>query len=875
MSVTGTGIPGSTTIKSISANPAALLLNNNATASGTVTLTITDPCATTRYYRIASYGPNLSLGAPLTAVSTTGAVIPSWRSPDCLDFTRPTGTAPSGYVVWISVDGGATYHFWSLLNNEGSGTCVSAGGGPDQNVGQSNGALPWWIPDNPASIGASGVSGYLSTYVVSGQGTTTLVLGNNAGTTVSGAYVQHDDSAGWTAWGALINGQKGVIPGYTLNGSPTVINTSSVLLVNTSNTSVLADPNAQVNFFGDASLYAVNVGTLNVNTPILSTTYLPPQSENFSEGSHCLPLNTLAGLNVGQYLVAEQFAPAGPTGSSPYFFASQIYALTCNTQSTGVDMLDTTGVTMWSAGTANGTNNVTGSGNISINTSGSPGAVITISASGAGPFSGAISYTVQSGDTTTIIARNLALAIDSIWSQPGAFAYHSANVLTITVPTVDQSTIWTIATTGTQTFSTSATGSFGIWTWSPLTHVTLDGLTVDCTAAAPMSLTNGVFAVALYGTVNSSFRNFKLTNVQLGTAFYHWYSYKDTIDNINVKRGANGTSNSYSYDAVTINYSMRDQISNISDTFSSSFGFGMLESMYDQVDNISEAVAEAGRGVKLGSGAGDQYVGITSDNNSNKNLAICCGMYNSDFTEVSGTGGSGLNAFGVSTFDDWVRNNRFSGFRFVNNDEEDIDIFPADIGNQWSDGQVGQNVNATTGIFPGIQDYSGKYKNLNGCGSAYGDGNGHVICGEPLLRAISVANQSVTSGSNTLVTFGDVLADIGQYWNSGTDQWSPQVPGTYQVCVSAIGLASPWSGEFQVFIQKDTGQLMELQSTPVAGSGNSTITGCANISLNGTTDYIQIEANLVGTSPQILGASSARQTQLNIVRIGPLTSIPN
>jgi hypothetical protein len=250
-------------------------------------------------------------------------------------------------------------------------------------------------------------------------------------------------------------------------------------------------------------------------------------------------------------------------------------------------------------------------------------------------------------------------------------------------------------------------------------------------------------------------------------------------------------------------------------------------------------------------------------------------MYNSDFTSVAGTGGSGLNAFGVSTFDDWVRNNRFSGFRFVNNDEEDIDIFPADIGNQWSDGQVGQNVNATTGIFPGIQDYSGKYKNLNGCGSAYGDGNGHVICGEPLLRAISVANQSVTSGSNTLVTFGDVLADIGQYWNSGTDQWSPQVPGTYQVCVSAIGMASPWSGEFQVFIQKDTGQLMELQSTPVAGSGNSTITGCANISLNGTTDYIQIEANLVGTSPQILGASSARQTQLNIVRIGPLTSIPN
>lgn len=67
--ITGTGIPGSTTVLSISSDGSSLLMSANATASGTVTVTTTTNVATTRTMPTTSGGAiNLTITLPSTGL---------------------------------------------------------------------------------------------------------------------------------------------------------------------------------------------------------------------------------------------------------------------------------------------------------------------------------------------------------------------------------------------------------------------------------------------------------------------------------------------------------------------------------------------------------------------------------------------------------------------------------------------------------------------------------------------------------------------------------------------------------------------------------------------------------------------------------------
>jgi hypothetical protein len=68
--VTGTGIPGGTTVAAYNTNTQTLRISANATASGTGALTATDPCNKTYYYRMSSFDSNGGITQPVAAVST-------------------------------------------------------------------------------------------------------------------------------------------------------------------------------------------------------------------------------------------------------------------------------------------------------------------------------------------------------------------------------------------------------------------------------------------------------------------------------------------------------------------------------------------------------------------------------------------------------------------------------------------------------------------------------------------------------------------------------------------------------------------------------------------------------------------------------------
>ena len=134
---------------------------------------------TTRVYAFSSVD---ALGGVGAAVKFTVYNVPSLISAvNSVSFTLVQGGGSFGYAVWRSDDGQASWHFQGV----GFGPAWKDGGVPWA-------ALPNWIPASPPAVAQAD---WLVSNVVSGGGTTTLTLANAASTTVSGANVQHDDTA--------------------------------------------------------------------------------------------------------------------------------------------------------------------------------------------------------------------------------------------------------------------------------------------------------------------------------------------------------------------------------------------------------------------------------------------------------------------------------------------------------------------------------------------------------------------------------------------------------------------------------------------------------------------------------------------------------
>jgi hypothetical protein len=219
------------------------------------------PGTTTYSYQIASV-QNGGFGPAISAVSTaTGAATLSNTNYNAITWN--TGAGAQSYAVWRSTNNG-TYTLLGVFAGYVNGTSASL-----NDTGFTPNTEAWnWAPSAPTT---SAVPGFLLSTVISGSGTSNLVLSNNALVTVSGGVVLHDDTAAITsALNAFPNGnvtlQFGCNTTYNIS-SPLTFSTPSIGLsgCGQGSTVIQVNPHAQVRAMIFSAGLSTTISHLSLN----------------------------------------------------------------------------------------------------------------------------------------------------------------------------------------------------------------------------------------------------------------------------------------------------------------------------------------------------------------------------------------------------------------------------------------------------------------------------------------------------------------------------------------------------------------------------------------------------------------------------------
>ena len=144
--------------------------------------------STTYYYQVASFGATGSVGAAISAVTTTsGNATLSYTNYNTITWTAPAGgTTPAGYAVYGRGSSGRV-----LL------ALVPYGTNGWNDYGTAAITAPDWLP---STAPGSALASWLLTTISSGGGTTSLTLGATATTTATSQSVLHDDTTFLQTW---------------------------------------------------------------------------------------------------------------------------------------------------------------------------------------------------------------------------------------------------------------------------------------------------------------------------------------------------------------------------------------------------------------------------------------------------------------------------------------------------------------------------------------------------------------------------------------------------------------------------------------------------------------------------------------------------
>lgn len=137
----------------------------------------------------------------------------------------------------------------------------------------------------------------------------------------------------------------------------------------------------------------------------------------------------------------------------------------------------------------------------------------------------------------------------------------------------------------------------------------------------------------------------------------------------------------------------------------------------------------------------------------------------------------------------------------------------------------------------------------------------------PNFKVTLTSNQSVTASTWTKILFDTVSFDVGSYWNTTSKNYVPLIAGTYMFCTSVTanatftlaldnnvssisknGLANAGGGQ--------TRAITLPTSVPTIVGGDSLTSGCALVPMNGSTDTIEVDVIIAGSSTVVSGSSS-------------------
>lgn len=130
-----------------------------------------------------------------------------------------------------------------------------------------------------------------------------------------------------------------------------------------------------------------------------------------------------------------------------------------------------------------------------------------------------------------------------------------------------------------------------------------------------------------------------------------------------------------------------------------------------------------------------------------------------------------------------------------------------------------------------------------------------VDASAPAFSAYAASSQGITSGTLTKVTLGTELFDTGNMFASST--FTPTVAGYYQINGVAV-MQSSSASTYMVSIYKNGVEYSRGTVFNVAANASTQAVVVSDIvQCNGSTDYIELWALCVGTTPTLLFSTAA------------------
>jgi len=141
----------------------------------------------------------------------------------------------------------------------------------------------------------------------------------------------------------------------------------------------------------------------------------------------------------------------------------------------------------------------------------------------------------------------------------------------------------------------------------------------------------------------------------------------------------------------------------------------------------------------------------------------------------------------------------------------------------------------------------------------------------PLLyvfRSSGAGNQTVTTNTNTKAQLDTVSIDTHSWWDAVNYRYVPQIPGYYRFDYQ-VGLTGTSPSILQSSLLKNgtlinTGfRLLGTFSTTASNLGSA---ASFVVSMNGTTDYVEVWGLINATSPAFLGSSATTYLQAQLIQ---------
>jgi hypothetical protein len=132
------------------------------------------------------------------------------------------------------------------------------------------------------------------------------------------------------------------------------------------------------------------------------------------------------------------------------------------------------------------------------------------------------------------------------------------------------------------------------------------------------------------------------------------------------------------------------------------------------------------------------------------------------------------------------------------------------------------------------------------------------------------SDQSISSNTNTKVEFDTEIFDTNNYYDNSTNyRFTPQVAGKYFFYTNLRARATSLT-QCVVYFYKNGSSYSSSFPYYDASQAQTIFGGYASavVDLNGSTDYVEVYINIIGTSPLIQWGSTNRQSRFGGYRIG-------